>query len=195
VIHVRAILCLLIGMTGVTGVLTACSEPIGKGWDWNRMRSQPRDEPYGQNSFFANDQAMRVPPAGTRPRPAEDVDVIATHARIAAEDTPSSATLVRGATRFHIFCAVCHGERGDGQSIVASNMDPPKPGSLLTSTARALSPDQLYTLISNGSGHMPALASSLSVDDRWAVIAYVAQLQGRQGASVASRNSTVIAPH
>lgn len=180
---------------GAMGMVTACSEPIGKGWDWNRMRSQPRDEPYGQNSFFPNGQAMRVPPPGTRPRPDEDVDMIAMQARAEAQGTPSSVTLARGETRFHIFCAVCHGERGDGQSIVASNMDPPKPGSLLTPNARALSPDQLYTLISNGSGHMPALASSLSASDRWAIIAYVAQLQGEHRSTVATTSATETAPH
>lgn len=152
----------------------ACSERIGKGWDWNRMRTQPRAEPYGGSEAFADSAAMRTPPPGTVARESTPAESAAVMPAI----TP--ALLERGRAQFHVFCAVCHGERGDGASVVASNMSPSKALSLLTPGARTITPAQLYTFISQGAGRMPSFSASLSSADRWAVVAYVAQLQQMQ---------------
>ena len=94
-------------------------------------------------------------------------------------DALAPAVLARGASRFAIYCAVCHGERGDGQSIVARNMVEAPPPSLLTPTVRALTPGQLYVVITRGMGRMPSYAADLPDPDRWAVIAYLGALQRR----------------
>lgn len=146
----------------------ACSERMGHGFDWKRMRAQHKYEPYSVNPVFADSSAMRVPPEGTVSREA-----------VAASAPPPAVDLVRGASRFHIYCAVCHGEAGDGVSIVASNMDPPKPPSLLVAPAKDLPPAQLFAVITNGLGRMPSLAAELSAADRWQVIAYLGELQRR----------------
>jgi mono/diheme cytochrome c family protein len=152
---------------------TACSEHIGRGFDWKRMRAQAKYEPYGENLAFADSSAMRVPPEGTVSREA-----------IAATAPPPPVDLVRGASRFSIYCAVCHGAAADGVSIVASNMDPPKPPSLIVPPARDLPSAQIFGIITNGFGRMPSLAAQLSVADRWQVIAYLNELQ-RHAAGVA----------
>jgi mono/diheme cytochrome c family protein len=148
-------------------MLSACSERVGQGWDWKRMRLQRRYDAFGANAMFADGSAMRAPPVGT----------------VARETLPTGmrpqTDLVRGASRYHIFCAVCHGERGDGVSIVASDMDDPKPPSLVASPARDLAPDKLFETITTGVGRMPPFASQLSAADRWQVIAYLAELQRR----------------
>lgn len=161
----------------------ACADRSSSHWDWERMRSQPRYEPYGTSAYFADGMAMRIPPSGTVPREMET----------AANDSlavmsPSPTMLARGANRFHIFCAVCHGERGDGASIVAHNMDEPKPPSLLTPRARALPPEQLAAIITLGLGRMPPYAAELSGSDRWAVVAYLRELQ-RRGPSAGADNT------
>ncbi|HEX5074299.1 MAG TPA: cytochrome c [Gemmatimonadaceae bacterium] len=150
----------------------ACADRPSKHWDWERMRAQPRYEPYGASAYFANGMAMRAPPSGTVPRQAE-----AAGNDSLAVTTPSAAMLARGATRFHVFCAVCHGERGDGASVVARNMDDPKPPSLLTLRARAFPPEQVAAIITLGVGRMPSYAAELSASDRWAVVAYLRDLQ------------------
>ncbi|HEX6534809.1 MAG TPA: cytochrome c [Gemmatimonadaceae bacterium] len=160
-------------------VAGACSERAGHGWDWERMRSQPRYDVYGASAFFPDGKAMQAPPPGTVPREAVEERARAAAARAAAA-SPSDEMLRRGADRFHIFCAVCHGERGDGRSNVAANMDPPRPPSLLAAPLRALSPDSLYAVISHGFGRMPGYAAELSPTDRWAVVAYVRALQRGQ---------------
>jgi mono/diheme cytochrome c family protein len=147
-------------------VAGACSDRMGAGWDWNRMRTQPRYTPFDSSTVFADGKAMQAPPPGT----------------IARESGSDGATLAAttrdvGATRFDSFCAVCHGVTGNGESVVGSNMDPPKPPSLLSPAIRALSDEQLYAVITDGFGHMPSYAAELTPADRRAVIAYVRTLQ------------------
>jgi mono/diheme cytochrome c family protein len=144
--------------------VAACHDRIGPGWDWNRMRIQPKALAYGESSAFADSMAMRRPPDGTVP-----------HDSTIAPDTPPDSA--RGADRFHIYCAVCHGDRGDGHSVVASNMEPPKPPSLLTDSIRNLTADRLDQVMIHGYGRMPALGTALSATDRQAIRAYIATLQ------------------
>lgn len=163
----------------------ACSEHPGHGWDWERMRSQPRYQAYGASAYFPDGKSMQAPPPGTVPRESGAEAEADTAARAAAA-SPSAAMLRRGADRFHIFCAACHGERGDGRSIVAANMEPPKPPSLLSAAVRALGPDALHAVISGGFGRMPPYANQLSPADRWAVVAYVRALQREHSAGAAA---------
>lgn len=148
-------------------VLAGCSEKIGRGWDWNRMRTQPKYQPYGASDFFRNGLAMRVPPAGT----------VARDAAVAVWPVQSGpAVLTAGAHVFQVYCSVCHGEAANGESIVASNMIGFKPPSLLTDAVRALPDSIIYTVVTNGLGHMPAFSGTLSVRERQEVAVYVAHL-------------------
>jgi mono/diheme cytochrome c family protein len=160
---VRPLLLVLALAIGVNG----CTDHVGSGFDWKRMRAQPKYMPYGASGFFADGKAMRDPPDGTIPREA----VLQPSAAV------DSATLLRGANRFTIFCAVCHGEHGDSAGVVGDNMQPKKPPSLLDPAIRALTPEQLYTVITEGFGHMPSYSADLTAADRWAVIAYVSRIQ------------------
>jgi mono/diheme cytochrome c family protein len=134
------------------------------------MRMQPRYESYRSSAFFADGKAMRLAPAGTR-----SIEGGAVSGWQRPRVTP--AVIERGRAQFHIYCAVCHGECGDGVSIVASNMEPPKPPSLIVPPA-ALMPDSVIAaVIANGLATMPSFATEMTVADRIAVTEYVKQLQ------------------
>lgn len=147
----------------------ACSDRVGQGFDWKRMRLQPRYEPFGASHFFQDGMAMRTPPAGTVPR-----EAVTTSFDTAAGD---ANILLRGGNRFQIFCAVCHGVAGDGNSVVGDNMRPTRPPALTSAPIVALSATQLYGVITDGFGHMPSYAAQLIPADRGAVVAYVRMLQ------------------
>ena len=167
-------------------VASGCSDRIGKGWDWNRMRSQPRYEPYRDSKFFADGKAMQLPPTGTVSRESGEeaaIPIVVTDALIA-----------RGASRFRIYCAVCHGDRGDGVSIVASNMEQPRPPSLIVPPVSLMPASVIATVITNGAGTMPSFASELSHADRQAVAAYVGTLQSKTATGGASGPITGRAP-
>ena len=163
---VRPLALVIVLVLGANG----CSDRVSHEWDWKRMRSQPHYRPYDTSTFFSDRKAMRTPPSGTIPREATQG---------AGFTLADSAALLRGATRYAIFCAVCHGERGEGSSVVGDNMRPTKPPSLVTAPVSALTSDQLYAVITIGFGRMPPYAAELTVADRWAVVAYVAELQRR----------------
>ena len=150
------------------GTLGACHARMGNGWDWNRMRSQPKYTPWGKSRFFRDGKAMQLAPAGTVSRES---------AADTADRGLGTDDAVLGASRFRIFCALCHGDRGDGVSVVASNMGSPRPPSLLSDSVRQVPPDRIDSVIDHGYGRMPALGPALSAADRRAVIAYLRDLQ------------------
>jgi mono/diheme cytochrome c family protein len=145
------------------------------------MITQQKVKTYRESDFWPDRVSMRPPQPGTVAR--EDVlpPEVATGrgpdgkvlARLPVPVT--RALLERGRNRFDVNCAVCHGLLGDGVSLVARNMSLRPPPSLL---ARYQQPDGWYfQVMSEGFGVMPSYASHLTVEDRWAIVAYLRALQ------------------
>ncbi len=145
------------------------------------MISQQKVKAYRESDFWPDHVSQRPPQPGTVAR--EDVlpPAVATGrgpdgkvlTRVPVPVT--RALLERGRSRFEIDCAVCHGYLGDGVSLVARNMSLRPPPNLL---ARAQQPDGWYfQVMSEGFGLMPSYASQLTVEDRWAIVAYLRALQ------------------
>jgi mono/diheme cytochrome c family protein len=180
-------------MAAATTSLTACSREHGTvAPSFERMLVQPRYEPYGASSFFPDGRAMRIPPTGTvsRERLADSALIPTVSPSATPGDStqlpPSDELLAVGQSRFGIYCAVCHGALGDGNSVVATNMVECPPPSLLSANVRALPAATLFQVITDGFGRMPPYAAELPAEQRWAVIAYVRQLQSRAPAGSAS---------
>jgi mono/diheme cytochrome c family protein len=88
----------------------------------------------------------------------------------------AAAALARGAQRYAIFCAVCHGADGQGRGpAVERGMLPPP--SLLADRARALPDGHLFHVLTCGQGNMASYATQLSREDRWKTILHVRALQ------------------
>lgn len=87
-----------------------------------------------------------------------------------------AAALQRGAQRFGIFCAVCHGPGGEGDGVVTQRGLPPPP-SLLGARALALPDGALFHVVTWGQGKMAPFAAELSPEDRWQVVLHVRRLQ------------------
>ena len=140
------------------------------GWSaaLQRMKRQPRYDAYEASAFFPDGKVMQPPPAGTVSR--EQV-------LQPAAPQPTAELLTLGRSRFRIFCAACHGRGGYGGSVVAANMTERRPPSLRTPAMAALPDALVYTVIRDGFGRMPSYAAQLDERERWAVIAYLRQLQ------------------
>ena len=149
------------------------------GMDLERMREQPRYDRFEQSPFFADGRVMQQPPAGTVPRGrivGQPLLTTGSADGVMAAEIPLPVTpglLADGEERFAIFCAACHGAGGYGGSIVALNMQAPRPPSLHDARTRDMAPGRLYQVITEGEGRMPAYAAELSVPERWAVVAYL----------------------
>jgi mono/diheme cytochrome c family protein len=147
---------------------------------------------YHESDFYADGLTMQAPPPGTVPRERLIGKPLLTTGRLA--DGPVQANgealphytptipvpvtrqlLARGRKQFDITCATCHGPLGDGDSIVARQMSLRPPPSLHKYADRA--PGYFFEVITKGFGLMASYAAELTVDERWAVVAYVRALQ------------------
>lgn len=89
--------------------------------------------------------------------------------------TDRAATLARGDTVYHTFCAVCHGPAGNSaDATVGPRLGAP---SLLTARAKGYKDGYIYSMIRYGRGVMPRYGDKIRPDDRWAVVNYVRKLQ------------------
>ncbi|MEO5767135.1 MAG: cytochrome c [Polyangia bacterium] len=163
---------------------------------------QPRERAYRPSDFYQDGLAMRAPPTGTVPRErrtmsptfttgiigyakqlAPNGERVATYAnKIPMELTPKLLAL--GRKRYDITCATCHGPLGDGNSIVARQMSLRPPPSLHLYANRA--PGYIFEVASHGFGLMASYAAELTVEERWAVVAYIRALQVSQSVPVAA---------
>jgi mono/diheme cytochrome c family protein len=98
--------------------------------------------------------------------------------------------LQRGRERYDIYCSPCHGLVGSGDGMVAKRADELQEGTWTPPTSfhsellRGRPDGHLFNTISNGIRNMPAYGSQISVEDRWAIVAYVRALQRSQNATV-----------
>ena len=96
----------------------------------------------------------------------------------------TTALLEEGRVQFGVVCATCHGVLGDGNSPVAAKMQLRKPPSLLTDDIATFQPGRVYRVVTVGYGLMPANDYQLTVEERWAVVAYLKALERSQTAKV-----------
>ena len=100
--------------------------------------------------------------------------------------TPETAEilLARGQDRYGIFCAICHGESGDGGGTV-SKLGLNGVRNLHEDGFQAANyPDGMfYHVITHGKGMMGAYGMNIPVDDRWAIVAYIRAMQEARAVS------------
>jgi mono/diheme cytochrome c family protein len=175
---------LAMGCVVVILVMTACTKSSERErGDFERMRIQQRDKTDAPSGRFARDERLRHPPVGTMSRESE-ADSGAIGSGVSAgqpvtivplDVTP--ALLALGRAKFTVYCAVCHGAGGFGGSIVAANMGAPRPPSLRSAAVQTLAPGFVFDIATRGIGRMPPYAPQLTAKERWAVVAYLEQLQ------------------
>jgi hypothetical protein len=93
-----------------------------------------------------------------------------------ASTKPIEMMLSKGKKDYQAFCSHCHGVNLDGLGTVGQSFSP-LPTNLTGEKATGLSDKELFFVISYGSEKTPALASSMSVGSRKAVIQYLRFMQ------------------
>ena len=86
--------------------------------------------------------------------------------------------IIEGHRIFRESCALCHGERGDGDGILSATLEP-KPAAFTKSEHMArMNDDYLFWRVSEGGSFapfdsaMPSFKATLTDDERWKVLAY-----------------------
>jgi mono/diheme cytochrome c family protein len=148
------------------------------------MDHQPKYKAQAESDFFADASAMRLPVKGTVPRGylrADDAFYRGrdeTEAYVTANPLPPTAEVLhRGEERFNIYCSPCHGKggRGDGTVVARGFTQPPD---FVSDSLRQMPVGQMFEAVTNGVRNMPSYRHQLRPEDRWAIIAYLRQLQG-----------------
>jgi cytochrome c553 len=148
------------------------------------MDRQPKLRPQAANRFFADGFSSRLPVPGTiaRGAPYQDLPLYTgrepgTTNFVTLMPVPmTTGLLARGRERYAIHCAMCHGASGDGKGITAKYQ---MVGMANFHDQRlvAMADGEIFNTITHGKNLMGAYGSTVSPQDRWAIIAYVRALQ------------------
>jgi hypothetical protein len=189
------VVCVLaaIGIAGRRGSLTR-NRPIQIFPD---MKRQLKLRPQTANGFFANGLSSQLPVAGTIPQarpvviggkqffPYEDAPVFTgrvTGTTNFIENNPMPVTaelMARGQQRFTINCAPCHGQAADGNGITKKIGAMAVVANLHDKRIVEMTDGEIFNTITHGKNLMGAYGPNVTVEDRWAIIAYLRAVQLR----------------
>ena len=166
------------------------------------MEWQLKLRPQKPSGFFANGRTSQMPVPGTIARgapiqtaagpvyPYEDSPVntgrvAGTTNFVEINPMPITAGLLkRGQQRFTINCSPCHGQLADGNGITKKLGAMAVVANLHDARIVKMTDGELFYVITNGRNLMGAYGPNVTVEDRWAVVAYLRALQFSQLASI-----------
>jgi mono/diheme cytochrome c family protein len=85
-------------------------------------------------------------------------------------------SIQRGGILYSIYCALCHGDNGQGDGSLAKYYEERPIRSFTSSSVAAQFDGQLFQTITEGYSRMPPQAEALSPRERWDVINYIRTL-------------------
>jgi mono/diheme cytochrome c family protein len=142
------------------------------------MHYQPNHRPLEPPRPYPAPDA--VPVTGARPK------YTFAQARNLANPVPSSVDATRQAAQLYaVNCAACHGEMGHGDGPVAKYFrnDPtaPLPPTDFTSDRVAKrTGGELYWIVANGEGNMPAFGDELTDRELWTAVVAIRNLENQR---------------
>ncbi|ATA72605.1 MULTISPECIES: c-type cytochrome [Capnocytophaga] len=140
-------------------------------------------ETYQQSPAFKDSMQAQLPVAGTIKRGWQPYEYADTPADLllAKEELKSplvadTENLEQGKFLYDIYCAVCHGEKGDGKGILVERG---KFGGVpsYADKNRVITPGGTYHVIYYGLNAMGSYASQINEKERWQVALYVEKLR------------------
>jgi mono/diheme cytochrome c family protein len=139
---------------------------------FERMRETPAVRPY--------EKPIPIMEAGIVPiNGGEALYRVANPESLASPFAQGNPRVVKeGEVLYFTYCHQCHGNRHDGNGTVGQSFAP-LPTDLRSQKVQYQSEGRLFQHISygiGGSGRQPALATTIEIQDRWRIVAYVKSL-------------------
>lgn len=168
----------------LAATVTSCFDKASPNYQYfpDMYESVPYDT-YGEYNIFINEQEAKLPVEGTVARgwmPYEYENSNEGYAQAKAElKNPLPYTeenLTAGKDLYNIYCAVCHGEQGDGQGILVQRekiLGIPS----YDDQGRAITEGSVYHVMYFGLNAMGSYASQTSIEERWQIDHYVMRLK------------------
>jgi mono/diheme cytochrome c family protein len=153
------------------------------------MVNQPKVRPQTASDFFYDGASMRQPVPGTVPIGGLREDAAFYTGKGADGQFVATVpvkmdeqVLERGRQRYAIYCQPCHDARGDGKGILFQRGNVPT-ASFHQEKILKYPDGQIFDVITNGQGLMAGYRWPIPPADRWAIVAYVRELQRKRPAS------------
>ena len=145
------------------------------------MMLQPALKTQRTESFFADGNGNRVPPANTKPigfKPYPyGTDILAAEKELSNPFKEGGGeVLLAGQKQYDTNCAVCHGYTGKGDGPVSKKYPLPMPA-LVSDKAKAYTDGRIYHIITMGQGTMGAYGSQVQQSVRWQLVSYIRHIQ------------------
>ncbi|MEJ2659893.1 MAG: c-type cytochrome [Desulfobacteraceae bacterium] len=167
-LRILGVLCIAsILALAVWGIVTLYDANMRAGRMWETPGVKPHEDP--------------IPVMDTRTIPKDGGEARYRLADPASLKAPFELTLPAavsaGQQGYQYYCIQCHGQHYDGMGTVGQSFAP-LPGDLRSAKIQTMPAGQLFHEISYGipGGRQPALASTIGVDARWQIIAFVKSL-------------------
>jgi mono/diheme cytochrome c family protein len=174
---------MLTSLVAVSGCVRGCTSSRPPIHVNPSMDDQPKVLPQAASNFFYNGASMREPVPGTVPIGGLQEDGAfftgkGTDGQFVATMpvTVDEALVERGRERYEIYCQPCHDARGDGKGILFQRGNVPT-GDFHQEKILKYPDGQIFDVITNGVGLMAGYRWPIPPADRWAIIAYVRELQ------------------
>ena len=148
------------------------------------MDRQAKLRPQTPNLTFANGRSSQEPVANTVAR-GDRYESNAVNTGLEPGTTNFVANIpvpvteqfmARGHQRYDIYCVPCHGPLGDGKGVV-QKFGYASVKSLHDKLVVAQPDGEIFNTITHGKATMWPYSSQISIEDRWAIVAYVRALQ------------------
>ncbi len=160
---------------------------------------------YDEFNGLSSPDAVREPVNGAVPYPYPNTDSGRVQAAQEIINSPfpiTEAGLKKGSELFTIYCAICHGTKGDGMGYLVREGDPSKgitagvypaaPANFLKESFIDTTAGFFYHTIMYGKNMMGSYADKLSYRERWDVIQYIRSLQAKSKNLVYSEDKNTL---
>ncbi len=153
---------------------------------FTEMSDTPAYKSHSPNPVFPDGRTLHRPVAGTIPRgyaPVHFADSPEDRKRAGRELAnpvpPTLEALAAGKRQYENYCMHCHGRSGRGDGAVARTV--PTLSMPISGKATGNLPDgELFHILTWGRNNMPPHGSQVRIDDRWKIVLYLRQLQGKE---------------
>ncbi|TVZ25774.1 mono/diheme cytochrome c family protein [Gillisia sp. Hel_I_86] len=141
-------------------------------------------EAFGEYDIFVNGQEAKLPVEGTIPRGWTPYGFensfdgyLQSKAQLTNPLPYSEKNIAAGQQLYTIYCAVCHGDQGDGKGILVERekiLGVPS----YDDAGRAITEGSIYHVMYYGINSMGSYASQTTIEERWQIDHYVMKLKG-----------------